>query len=246
MLAFPIRFPGRRVAVVAHRGAGRRARENTLEAFRLAGELGADAVELDVRRTADGAMVVHHDATVPGLGVPSDHELAAVRAAAPWVPLLEEALDACDGLWVNIEVKNLPVDPDWDPDEHLAASVARLVGERGWRERVLVSSFNARALTAAREVDRGIATGLLVPRDFDVGMAIDLAAEAGHRSIHPADDALGEEPAELVGRAHELGLAVLPWTVDEPERMRALSAAGVEGIITNVPDVAHAILTNRP
>src|SRR5439155_979681 len=89
-----------------HRGANRLARENTLEAFARAIELGADGVELDVHRTADGALVVHHDAAAPGFGSIAEAPLGAVRAALPHVPTLDEALDTCVGSLVNIEVKD--------------------------------------------------------------------------------------------------------------------------------------------
>src|SRR3954451_12355655 len=94
--------------VLAHRGAARVAPENTLEAFEAAGALGADGVELDVHRTADGALVVHHNADARGLGVLAERPAAEIRAARPEIPTLEEALDACAGMLVNIEVKNLP------------------------------------------------------------------------------------------------------------------------------------------
>ena len=92
------------VQVIAHRGASRAERENTLEAFRRAGLMGADAVELDVRRTADGAMAIHHDASLSDGRVIC--ELQSVDLPAH-IPMLSAALDACEGMWVNIEIKNL-------------------------------------------------------------------------------------------------------------------------------------------
>src|SRR5688572_20980568 len=98
---------GSRAPVIAHRGASAVRRENTVEAFVEARRLGADMVELDVRRTVDGALVIHHDALIPELG--AIHELRQ-NALPPWVPTLEQAMEACDGMTVNIEVKNWPVD----------------------------------------------------------------------------------------------------------------------------------------
>src|SRR5262245_27082175 len=97
--------PSRRPAVIAHRGASRAAPENTLEAFRLARSLGADAVELDVRRTRDGALAVHHDARLPDGQSVVDLSAAELPRS---VPLLDAALDACAGMWVNVEIKNDP------------------------------------------------------------------------------------------------------------------------------------------
>ena len=106
-------------AVFAHRGCTERGIvENTLEAFAEARRLGADGVELDVRLTADGALAVHHDAEVPGVGtIP----LLGVSELPPFVPLLTDVLDVCDGMTVNVEIKNAPQDPGWDGGEAVAA-----------------------------------------------------------------------------------------------------------------------------
>ncbi len=91
------------IQVIAHRGASRAERENTLAAFRRAAVMGANAVELDVRRTSDGAMAVHHDAVLPDGRVICEMTSAELPEH---VPLLPAALDACNGMWVNIEIKN--------------------------------------------------------------------------------------------------------------------------------------------
>ena len=103
-----------RCRVIAHRGASRRAPENTLAAFRLARELGADMVELDARHTLDRVVVVHHDAFLA-----DGRAIVAQRAVSlpAHVPTLADALDACAGMHVNVEIKNSPGDPDHDPDD---------------------------------------------------------------------------------------------------------------------------------
>ena len=100
--------------VVAHRGASKAAPENTLEAFALAASMGAAMVELDVRRASDGELVIHHN--------PFD-----VRP--PGAPTLLQALDLCGalGMEVNIEIKNSPRDPDFDPSDSIAIEVAALL-----------------------------------------------------------------------------------------------------------------------
>ena len=103
--------------VLAHRGASNASRENTIDAFRLAGELGCDAVELDVRRTSDGQLIVHHDARLAdGRAIV---ELSAADLPAH-IPDLQAALDACSGMWVNVEIKNHPQDPDFDLTDSIA------------------------------------------------------------------------------------------------------------------------------
>src|SRR5262245_26247516 len=98
--------------VIAHRGASAAFPETTVEAFEAAGRLGADWVELDVRRTADGLLAVHHDARLGDGRALVELSRSALPAA---VPDLGEALAACDGLGVNVEIKNAASDPDFDP-----------------------------------------------------------------------------------------------------------------------------------
>lgn len=221
--------------VIAHRGASLRHRENTLDAFTAAGALGADAVELDVRRTADGVIVVHHDPGIRGLGVLADHPFHDLRSSAPWVPTLAEALEACGPLWVNVEVKNSPFEPDWDPEEEVVDAVVRLVPPG-----TLVSSFNPATVERARRSD-SVRTGYLVFEGMDpAGL---LEAATGHDTFHVAVEDLppGKDRA-IVRAATERGLLVVAYTTDDPDEIDRLAAAGVAGIITNAPDVAARVL----
>jgi glycerophosphoryl diester phosphodiesterase len=211
--------------------------ENTLEAFIRAGQLGADGVELDVRRTADGAMVVHHDAAL------ADGRLIVElgEMGLPlYVPNLRAALEACAGKFVNIEIKNVPIDPDWDPDESVAAGVVALVQQMGIEEQVIVSSFGMGAIDAVHARDASIPTAWLTIPNYDQLRAIDTAVEHGHRALHPHYTVVTEE---LVNAAHANGLALNTWTVDDPVEMKRLDALGVDTIVTN--DVALAVQTLR-
>src|SRR6478752_8494642 len=115
------------VRVIAHRGASAAAPENTIEAFRLARELGADWVELDARRTADAQVVVHHDAELADARTIVD----LLRSELPdHVCDLTSALDACEGMGINIEIKNWPADPDFDETEAVARAVVELIQAR--------------------------------------------------------------------------------------------------------------------
>jgi glycerophosphoryl diester phosphodiesterase len=189
-------------------------------------------VELDVRRGGGRALVVHHDPDIAGLG-PIAH--LAVAELPPDVPLLEAALSACGPLAVNIEVKNLPNEADFDPHEAVASEVATLVAELGLVSRVIVSSFNLAAIDAARWTDPDLPTGWLTPGGYDQKWALATAAERGHAALHPHHSAV---TPELVDAAHDLGLVLNTWTVDDPARMVELAAWGVDAIITNVVDVA--------
>ena len=211
--------------IYGHQGASAVRRPNTLEAFAEARRMGADGVELDVRSTADGVLVVHHDVLPDPL--------------PQWVPTLEDALDACAGLIVNVEVKNSPLDPDFDPSDRIGRTVAELVGGRLGSPEVIVSSFNLATIDAVRAVDPAIATGWLTLDAFDQPAAAATAAERGHTALHPHE---GGVTAAVVAAAHDLGLRVTTWTVDDPERMRQVAADGVDGLITNVPDMAVGVL----
>ena len=148
-VSWPRRRPGGPITLLGHRGGSGPWRENTLEAFAGGIGLGADGVELDVRRTSDGRLVVHHDAEIAGIGA-----IAGLRASEipPWVPGLEEALTACAGAAVNVEVKNAPTEPGFDPEETAATEVvAVLAGTGGGKAapaHVIVSSFWPASLQA--------------------------------------------------------------------------------------------------
>lgn len=227
--------------IIAHRGASHAERENTLAAFRRARQLGADAVELDVRRTLDGALVVHHDAHLTdGRALV---ELAAVELPAH-VPTLASALDACAGMWVNIEIKNSPDDPDHDPHDVVADAVvdhlrARLAAGDGV-ERWLISSFRRETIDRVQAQWPALGTAWLTVAVAEG--AVDDLARAGHRALHPWFELV---TAELVTRCRHAGLALNTWTCDDPDWMDKLASWGVDGICTNVPDVARSVLSGR-
>jgi glycerophosphoryl diester phosphodiesterase len=228
------------VKVIAHRGASAAAPENTVEAFRLAGELGADWVELDARRTADGAAIVHHDAHLgDGRAI-----VELTRDALPGTVCdLATALDACAGMRVNIEIKNSPGEVDHDPGTVVADAVVAEIGRRRAHGDVLVSSFDRRTLDAVHRSDPAVPTAFLhhVVEVAWSELAADVAS-AGHTALHPWD---GVVDAALVGAAVDHGLEVNVWTVDDPDRMAALVALGVDGLCTNVPDVARRVVDGR-
>lgn len=225
------------VRVIAHRGASAAAPENTIEAFRLARTLGADWVELDARRSRDGVVVVHHD---PHLADGRDI-VASDRSDLPaHVPDLTDALDACAGMSVNIEIKNIPFEVDFDETERIAAFVVAEVDRRGVRDEVLVSCFHRGTIDRIRELDPGVPTAFLhhLHEGTLEEMIADVAA-GGHRFLHPWDGFVDERYLRI---ASEHDLEVNVWTVDDPERMRRLVELGVHGICTNVPDVARSIV----
>lgn len=224
----------RRPLVLAHRGASAAFRENTLAAFRGAADLGADGVELDVRRTSDGRLAVHHDAHLADGRLISD---LAADDLPGHVPLLAAALDACTGL-VNVEIKNVGVDPDHDPTHAISDWVADVV--EGWGGRALVSSFNPNAIARVRaHTDGRLPTGWLVGAQTAGPDPVERAARDGHDALHPHH---AMTDADLIARAHDAGLEVNVWTVNDPAEIRRFADLGVDAIITDVPDVALAAL----
>ena len=221
-------------AIIAHRGASAAHPENTVEAFRAAAALGATWVELDVRRTADGRLAVHHDARL------SDGRALVDVAAAdlpPHVPSLVEALEASAPLGVNVEIKNSPNDVDFDPQAALVELVVADIA--ACSQPILVSSFHPPTLDRVKAVDRSVATAQLTFELKDPGRTIERAVAAGHSALHPFDATV---TPDLVALAHDAGLQVNVWTVDDPARIVALDDMGVDGIVTNVPDVAATAL----
>ena len=222
--------------VIAHRGASKAEQENTLAAFRRAGEMGADAVELDVRRSRDGVLVIHHDPHVPSAdGARSICELRAAELPAH-VPTLAAALDACAGMWVNVEIKNDPAEPGFAADDDIADETIAHLLARGIDERWLISCFRIETVDRCHALAPQIRTAWLTGRVRADTPA--LLVERGHVAVHPWVAQLDRAAVEA---CHGAGLEVNTWTCDDPARMAELLEWGVDGICTNVPDVALTV-----
>jgi glycerophosphoryl diester phosphodiesterase len=228
--------------IIAHRGASASAPENTLEAFRTAVAQDADGIELDVRRTADGVIVVNHDPEIEGLGPVVGATFDRLREAAPWVATLDEALMVTGDLLLDIEVKNHPSEPDHDPDQATARAVAGWAARLGLEWRVVVTSFDPGALAAAKAEAPSVPTGFLVGPSATFDSAMALAVDAGHRWFLPHWSTLVGDASAVVAEAHRRELAVITWTVDDHEVMRRLASQGIDGIVTNDPAAAVDVL----
>ena len=234
---------------IAHRGASAVAPENTLTAFEKARELGADGIELDVRLSSDWVPVVIHnatvDATTDGSGRVAEMTIAQLKRldAGSWfdpyfagerIPSLEETLDAVgETLLLNIELKGEGV-----LGGGLARAVVDLIVQHGLGDRVILSSFNPLPLRRVQRATRRIPTALLymsarLPR---VG---EWVTPRRHAALHPHRSILSEDHLRWIRRQD---YRVHTWTVDDPDEMLRLIERGVNGIITNVPDVLHGVL----
>jgi glycerophosphoryl diester phosphodiesterase len=241
--------------IVAHRGASSTHPENTLPAFEAAIAIGAQAVELDVRLSADGVAVVMHDPDVSRTtdGIGGVHELTADdlgalnagSAAAPaHVPRLAEVLELASGrAAVALEIKNLPGEPAYEVEARAVVTAAlgdvRRVAFRG---PVLVISFDPRAVETARRADASVATGLLTTELVDPDEALAHVVRAGHDLVLPGSRALRPAGEAFVSRAHVAGVRVGTWTVDEPEEARAFLEMGVDAVASNDPAMALEVL----
>ncbi|MEO8693223.1 MAG: glycerophosphodiester phosphodiesterase [Acidimicrobiales bacterium] len=227
--------------IIAHRGAAApgSCRENTVAAFRRARAVAADWVELDVRRTANLKTAIHHDAHL------ADGRLIASlrRDELPLeVPDLDEALAGCMGMGINVEIKNFATEADYDPTHWLSQAVIEATRRADPPVSVLVSSFNIDAIDRVHARAPTLPTALLTFALDDPRATIAQCVARGHRGLHPYDATVDRA---LVDAAHERGLAVNVWTVDAPDRIEALVEMGVDGICTNVPDIARHIVDGR-
>ena len=224
-----------RPLVLGHRGASAHAADNTIEAFEIAVAHGADGVELDVRFTADKAVVLNHDADIGEMGPLIHHDLATVRSRHPEIPTLDEALAVLADLIINVEIKNSPMDVDFDPSHEMAAVIARWVNRHDVHERVIVTSFNPDTVAAVRDADPLIVTGQLVNEGFGVVEGLTWVANAGHTWVAPHVSDVVSNPGEVIAAAHNAGLRIASWTVDDAAEIYALAAAGIDAIISNDP-----------
>jgi len=229
-----------RCLVIAHRGASAAAPENTMAAFALAIDLGADGVELDVRRSREGQLVVIHDASVDRV-TGTAGEIAAMsleeirgldaggrfnpRFVGERIPTLREVLSLARGrLLVDIELKVAGIE----------SQVLEAVRSAGMHDHVLITSFLEDAVAASSAQGRGIAAGLLqekseVDRAFDLGVPVYL----------PSIRALSDE---VMQACRARGVRVIPWTVRTDEEARRAVEFGVHGIITDDPTLTRAAL----
>jgi glycerophosphoryl diester phosphodiesterase len=216
----------KRPFVIAHRGASTVEVENSLAAFRAAGQLGADGVELDIHATRDGALIVHHDATVGGVHIPTSTAGAVRIQRLPNgepPPLLEEALAAIDPrLRVYVEVKTLPP----AADARLFAVLDAGPNPAGYAVHGFDHRILARLGRARPTLPRGVLSASypirpLVPLQ-DVGAV-----------AFWQDRALVD--AELVATLHVAAAQLIVWTVDDPGEMAHLARSGVDGLCTNHP-----------
>lgn len=232
-----------KVKIFAHRGASAYAPENTLEAFRLAMEQGADGIELDVQMTKDGELVVIHDETIDrvsnGNGAVRDYTLEELKQFSVSnhfeqypdvkIPTLREVLELVKPgtMEINIELKTGIY---WYPQ--IEQKVLELVKEEGMEERIIYSSFNHYSVQKIRELSPEAETAYLIG-DVMLDVA-DYTRNTGIKGLHPA--LFHVKMADFLKEYKESGIALRVWTVNDKDQIRWLIDEGVDAVITNYPD----------
>ena len=217
---------------IAHRGYTRDWPGNTLEAIEAAINLGADAVEVDVQETRDGGFVLAHDPIIGGRVI-REMTLGEVMGLDVGegcrVPTLEEALDLCRGrIGVVLEFKEV---------RSLGRVIEVINGSAGEGE-VGICSFDAELLMKVRNVKAGIRLGLIVdaPPENPEEVLATLGCEViGVRALHIRQG--------MVERVQASGRRVFGWGVEDPKGVSTLSRLGVDGVVSDFPDVVKGILT---
>jgi len=226
------------VDVFAHRGVHYIERENTLASFAAAVALGVDGVELDVRETLDGKLVIHHDPAANGLII-SQSQAANLPS---YVPSLVGAINALEGLTINVEIKNSrsPSEPTYDETGDFARRVVTALHDVGRTERVIVTCFDVATCAVVRSFDRELNVGWLV-WNVDLRSAVVQAHVLGFNAVNPHFSLVTDE---VVREAKELDVDVNVWTVNAPSDMAAMAKLGVASIITDDPALARDVVAN--
>jgi glycerophosphoryl diester phosphodiesterase len=226
----------RRPSVIAHRGASGYEYENSRAAFRRAVMLDADGIELDVHATRDGAIVVHHDAEIPGFGPiallsRAEARQVRIRNGEP-LPLLSEVLELVGDRDVYVEIKSLP---DTHDEELLA------VLDRGPAPaRYAVHSFDHRIVRRLGECRPSLRRGILLSAYLDDPVA---AMRGVGASTLWQEWKLVDQ--DLVTRVHDAGCSIISWTVNEIGDMERLARLGVDGLCGNYPDRIRVAIASR-
>ena len=236
--------------VWAHRGASGYMPENTMPAFEKAIEMGAYGIELDIHKTKDGQLVVIHDEKIDrtsnGKGYVRDYTLEELRrynynatmpdaVAHADIPTMREVFEliAPTNLQINIEIKTGIVFY-----EGIEADILALTKEFHMEDRVIYSSFNHYSIMKIKELDETARTGFLY-MDGTLDMP-EYGASHGVEALHPA--LYNVQYPNFVERTHELGLKINTWTVNSKQYMKMACEMGLDGIITNYPDVALQVV----
>ena len=244
--------------VISHRGANKIAPQNTLPAFRKSIDFHADGFETDVHLTLDGVPVLCHnysvDDTSNGKGLITAKTLEELKKLdfgayfhraykGTKIPSLDEFLNLCKT--ASLKILNIEIKPPQNGDYSIVKMTIDAVKEKGLFDRLIISSFDPIVLTTCKDVEPQCKTGFLYSpkspgfiRFF--GKEIDFAKCIGANALHPFQWLVDKK---LVEKAHENGMMVNPWTVNNERDITRLVKIGVDSVITDVPKDARRIIS---
>lgn len=244
--------------VISHRGANKVAPQNTLPAFKKSIEIGVDGFETDIHLTSDGVPVICHnytiDETSDGKGNVKDQTLEQLRTydfgsyfhekfKGTTLPTLEEFLTLCET--ADIEIMNIEIKPPLDGKMEIVEKTINAVKAHGLFKKLLISSFDPNVLIECKRLDPECKTGFLYAPNksfFYTKMLfgyVEFAKEIKADYLHPHYLSVNKR---YVKRLHENGIGINVWTVNKPETVSKLLRLGVDGIITDVPQMVNALV----
>jgi glycerophosphoryl diester phosphodiesterase len=229
--------------VYAHRGDRSRAPDNTIEAYLLAVEAGADGIELDVRRTHDGVLIMRHDDRDPAIGVFASLDFDVLRAMAPDVPTLREAMEAIPRhVFVNVEIKSDSSDAGFDTERLIVDETLAELRDYDDPARILLSSFDPMSMQRAGEVGPEFLRGQLVMTPVPLNIGLSFAREFKMDSVNPQFAHLKDDAAGLIAEIRGADLHTVVWDVNTAEAVASIAAAGADVIITDDPGLARGVV----
>jgi glycerophosphoryl diester phosphodiesterase len=229
--------------VYAHRGDRSRAQDNTLEAFRLAVEAGADGIEMDVRRTIDGVLVMNHDDRRPGFPPIVEMKFSDIREQIPSMPTFIETLASVPpDVWLNVEIKNFPDEADFEEARDTVSQVIDTINEHDTLDRILLSSFDPVTMERAAQICPEMLRAQLIKQPYGLDVGIAAALSQGAHAINPEFAHFSADPEATISAIHDAGLKTIVWRIDAPEDIAMLFNIGAEGVITDDPAMARRVI----
>lgn len=247
--------------VISHRGANRQAPQNTIPAFEKSLEIGVDGFETDVHLTSDGVPVICHnytiDETSTGVGEIASMKLDSLRRydfgvkfnekfAGTTLPTLEEFLTLCET--ADIEIMNIELKTPLNGDNSIVARTIEAVKAHGLFDKLLISSFSPELLVECKRIDPTCKTGYLYSPNQKIALKnmifnyVEFAQKIGADYLHPHYSMVTKH---YVKKLHKNGIGVNVWTVNSPETAIKLISYGVDGLITDVPDMINALIAKN-
>ncbi len=244
--------------VISHRGANKRAPQNTLPAFENSIKIGVDGFETDIHLTSDGVPVVCHNYTIDetsnGTGEIRNMTLAELRSydfgsyfhekyKGTTLPTLEEFLSLCET--ADIEIMNIEIKHPLDGNMEIVKKTIDAVKAHNLFDKLLISSFDADVLVECKRIDPNCKTGYLYCPKQTVFYTkllfgyVKFAKEIKADYFHPHFSTVNKR---FVRRLHKNGVKVNVWTVNDKSVAKYLLACGVDGLITDVPDVMNELV----